>query len=217
MPEPATDQRHDREPPLDLRPAAAAEGWTPEWRARLRERDRAALERFYETYVDRVYGYVRRMLSEDHLAEDVTQDIFLHVQRSLHTYDPSRDPGPWVFTIATNKVRDLWRSRRHKEAQLEASLDDEEPRLQPVSSDRGPLPALENEELGRELARAIDGLPAGMRETLVLRAYEGLSFEEIGRMIGRNETAARKRYSRALVELRGALERYAGAKGGGPA
>ena len=182
----------------------------PEIRAKLPQRDRAALERFYEVFFDRVYGYVRRMLTEDHLAEDLTQDVFMHIQRSIHTYDPARDPGPWVFTIAANKVRDFWRSRRQRGASLESSLDDEERRLQPPSKDPGPLPELEKEELGRELSRAIDQLSPGMRETLVLRYFEGLSFAEIGARIGRNETAVRKRYSRALGDLREALARYVG-------
>src|SRR6185369_6358011 len=110
VPEPILDRRREPQPPAEAFPAGFGE--------RLRDRDPAALERLYEVYFDRVYGYVRRMLSEDHLAEDVTQDIFMHLQRSIHTYDPSRALSPWVFTIATNKVRDFWRSRRHKEAQL---------------------------------------------------------------------------------------------------
>ncbi|HEV8111157.1 MAG TPA: RNA polymerase sigma factor [Planctomycetota bacterium] len=179
-----------------------------ELRERLPKRDREALERFYEIYFDRVYGYVRRMLGEDHLAEDVTQDVFMHIQRSVHTYDPARDPGPWVFTIAANKVRDFWRSRRHKDASLETSLDDEERRLETPAKEPGPLPTLEDEEMKRELSRAIDTLSPGMRETLVLRYFEGLSFDEIGTKIGRNETAVRKRYSRALADLREALDRY---------
>ena len=187
-----------------------------ELRAKLPARDRRALERFYELFFDRVYGYVRRMLGEDGIAEDVTQDVFMHIQRSIHTYDPAREPGPWVFTIATNKVRDFWRSRRHKDAHLEASLDDEEHPIQPVARDKGPLPELEREELSRQLSRAIDELAPGMRETLLLRSFEGLSFEEIGTRIGRNETAARKRYSRALGHLRDALERTLG-PGGEPA
>ena len=191
-------------------PAATEAAFSPELRAKLPLRDRAALERFYEFFFDRVYGYVRRMLSEDQLAEDVTQDVFMHIQRSIHTYDPARDPGPWVFTIATNKVRDFWRSRRHKDAQLESSLDDEERRHHAASTAPGPLPELEREELSRELSRAIDELSPGMRETLVLRYFEGLSFEEIGSRIGRNETAVRKRYSRALGDLREALARYMG-------
>src|SRR5262249_12794056 len=150
--------------------------------------------RFYELYFDRVYGYLRRMLGEEQLAEDVTQDVFMHIQRAIHTYDPSRAPGPWVFTIATNKLRDHWRSRRHKDLQLEATIDDEERRAEPLAKDRGPLPALEEAELSRELSRAIETLSPPMRETLLLRYFEGLSFEEIGERIGRNETAVRKRY-----------------------
>jgi len=183
---------------------------SPELRAQLPRRDPEALARFYETYFDRVYGYLRRMLGEDQLAEDVTQDVFMHIQRSIHTYDPSRDPGPWVFTIATNKVRDFWRTRRHKEAGLEASLDDEERKFRAPSRDPGPLPELEREEMSRELSKAIDELAPGLRETLVLRAIEGLEFAEIGERIGRNETAVLKRYSRARGDLREALARYMG-------
>ena len=75
-------------------------------------------------YFDRVYGYVRRLVGEDSLAEDVTQDVFLHLQRSFRSYDPARELSPWVFTIATNKVRDHWRSRRHRDALAERTLDD---------------------------------------------------------------------------------------------
>jgi RNA polymerase sigma factor (sigma-70 family) len=221
VPEPDPDQHPDPtvrfERPAGMPavvPEAVREELSLEFRAKLPHRDREALERFYEIYFDRVYGYLRRMLGEDHLAEDVTQDVFMHIQRSIHTYDPARAPGPWVFTIATNKLRDHWRSRRHKDAQLVSSLDDEAPRLHPPSKTRGPLPSLENAELSRELSRAIDTLSPGMREALVLRYFEGLSFEEIGERIGRNETAVRKRYSRALEDLREALDRYVvGGKG----
>jgi len=180
----------------------------PELRAKLPRRDPEALARFYEIYFDRVYGYLRRMLGEDQLAEDVTQDVFMHIQRAIHTYDPARAPGPWVFTIAANKLRDHWRSRRHMDALLDATIDGEGRRVEPQAKDRGPLPALEEAELSRELSRAIGTLSPPMREALVLRYFEGLSFEEIGERIGRNEAAVRKRYSRALADLRVALERY---------
>ena len=205
MSEPALDRRRD--------PQASPEVLPADFGARLRDRDPEALARFYQLYFDRVYGYVRRMLAEDHLAEDVTQDVFMHIQRSIHTYDPSRGLGPWVFTIATNKVRDFWRSRRHKDALLESSLDEDDHGFDPPSAGRGPLPQLENAELGAVLSKAVDELPPGLRETLVLRYFEGLEFAEIGERVGRNETAVRKRYSRALEALRGSLEKYAGARG----
>ncbi|WP_419191124.1 RNA polymerase sigma factor [Saltatorellus ferox] len=166
----------------------------------------AALEAFFDHYFGRVYGFIRRLVREEHLAEDLTQDVFLHVQRSLPGYDPTRPLSPWVYTIATNKVRDLWRSRRHQEERHMQSLDADEdgsPHL-PSQGDR-PSDALEANEVRDEVRAAIEALPEMLRATFVLRFYEGLSFEEIGRMVDRNEPAVRKRYSRALAELREAL------------
>lgn len=208
MPEPAPDQRSDSKAARDGLAGQPRVELPPELRARLPRRDPEALARFYEIYFDRVYGYLRRMLGEDHLAEDVTQDVFMHIQRAIHTYDPARAPGPWVFTIATNKLRDHWRSRRHKDGKLEDTIDGEERRLEPPARERGPLPELESAELARELSRAIETLSPAMREALLLRYFEGLSFEEIAERTGRNETAVRKRYSRALADLREALEKY---------
>jgi RNA polymerase sigma-70 factor (ECF subfamily) len=179
-------------------------------RERLRDRDPEALERFYLVFFDRVYGYVRRLLREEHLAEDVTQDIFMHVQKSLPSYDPNRELRPWVFTIATNKVRDYWRSRRHKDSRRELSVDDEAGADIAVSKQRGPIEEIEFGEVSAAVAQAIDEMPEIMRSTFVLRYYEGLSFEAIGRMVDRNETAIRKRYSRALDELRQRLALFVG-------
>jgi RNA polymerase sigma-70 factor, ECF subfamily len=196
-----------------------AEERDPDFLRRLRARDRTALGRFYELFFDRVYGYVRRMLGEDHLAEDVTQEVFVHIQRSIATYDPARELSPWVFAIATNKVRDHWRSRRHHDKLRETSFDADDAdgekggrRPEPADGRRGPLLELVGSEMRATLNAAIDALPAGMRETLVLRWFEELSFEDIGRIIERNETAARKRYSRALEELRNALEKHVEAR-----
>lgn len=175
-------------------------------RVGLTTREPAALERFFELYFDRVYGYVRRLLRQEHLAEDVTQDIFMHIHRALPRYDPERDLRPWVFTIATNKVRDHWRSRRHQDSRSEISADDAEGgsfEVHPaVARERRPDECLLAGELSDQVAAAIEELPESMRETLVLRYYEGLSFAEIGALMDRNEVAIRKRYSRALEELR---------------
>ena len=199
--------------------STAARGRGPEFSRefleRLRARDAEALGRFYEAFFDRVYAYVRRMLREEHLAEDVTQDIFMHIHRSLESYDPARDLRPWVFTIATNKVRDFWRSRRFHDTQRESSIDDDGGGLQVASSERGPALWLENQELGKTLAEAVERLPEGMRTTLVLRYFEGLSFEAIGEMLDRNEAAVRKRYSRALEELRKQLAKHIQSPEGG--
>lgn len=189
---------------------------------RLRRADRDALGRFYELYFDRIYGYVRRMVGEDTLAEDLTQDVFLQLQRSFSSFDPSRELSPWVFTIASNKLRDHWRSRRHGDGLRETSLDEEStdglPLVrEPTDPRGGPLTHLVDSELRELLSAAIDALPSGMREAFVLRWHEDLSFEDIGRIVQRNETAVRKRYSRALEELRAVLEQRARTSLGGNA
>ena len=212
------------DPSTEVRPTAAG-GDADEHRqeldsetlVRLRDLDPDALAAFYEAYFDRLYGYVRRMVGEDHLAEDVTQDIFMHIHKSLPSYDPERALRPWVFTIATNKVRDFWRSRRHRDTLRETSYD--EPDMPPVGASQEPIPdrVLENKELGTMLGSAIERLPEGMRTTLMLRYFEGLSFEAIGEIVDRNEAAVRKRYSRALEELRRELGQMPDLQGRGEA
>ncbi len=172
-------------------------------------RDSGALGRFYELYFERIHGYVRRMVGDETLAEDVTQDVFVHLQRAIPTFDVTRELSPWVFTIATNKVRDLWRSRRHQFEGRATSLDDgdEDGRVREAVDGRpGPVLELEADELRATLDAAVEALPAGLRAAFVLRWQEELEFDDIGRILERNETAARKRYSRALAELRRILE-----------
>ena len=175
----------------------------PELREALARRDPVALARFFDAHFDRVYGYVRRFVADEHAAEDLTQDVFLQVQRALATYDPTRDPRPWLFAIATNKLRDHWRSRRG--AGAEASLDEEELAVPLATSGASAGVRLDGEELALRVRAAIAALPAGLRATTVLRVHEGLSFEEIARVLERNEVAVRKRYSRALAALRESL------------
>lgn len=171
-------------------------------RERLPVRDPEALSIFYETYFDRLYGYVRRMVGEEHLAEDLTQEVFLHLHRHLGSYDPARPLRPWVFTIVTNKVRDYWRSRAHRSGLREVDIEEEEQGVRLPSDARAPDQELVAADLSDRIAEAVEELPESMRSTLVLRYYEGLSFRAIGEIVDRNEAAVRKRYSRALEELR---------------
>lgn len=167
--------------------------------------DPAALALFFDVYFPRLYRYVKSLVKDAHLAEDLTQDVFLQLHRGFKSYDPTRDLRPWVFAVAINRVRDHWRSRAAREASL--TVDDEGGEVQRdvVDESPGPLEPLLVAEDAATVREAVDGLPDSLRETLYLRAFEELSFEEIGRIVGRNEIAVRKRYSRALNELRARL------------
>jgi RNA polymerase sigma-70 factor (ECF subfamily) len=193
-------------PDEDADPGAHLPALTREQRRELPARDPAALARFFDLYFGRVHGYVRRLVPDEHLAEDLTQDVFLNIYRALAEYDPERELSPWVFTIATNRVRDLWRSRAQREGRSEPDLDDEGgDGLERLTRSARPDEILAEGELLERLRRAVDGLPEGLRMTVLLRVYEQLSFEEIGRILGRNEVAVRKRYSRAMEILRSSV------------
>lgn len=183
------------------RPEAGA-ALPEEVRHRLPDRDPEALEVFFDAFFPRIHGYLRRLVADEHLAEDLTQEVFLHLYRALPSYDPARELDPWVFTVTTNKVRDHWRSRRHHDSQREASCESEELAERMPADVEGPdadLLAAENDDAVR---RAVDELPENLRATVLLRVYEGMSFKALAEIFDRTELAIRKRYSRALASLR---------------
>ena len=165
-------------------------------------REPAALEAFFEHYFDRVFSIVARLLGNRTAAEDAAQEVFIKIHRAAHTIDPARDPGPWVATIATNVCRDLWRSAPHRMERRSASLDDT-----PGLADRlttgiaDPERDLLRSERARLVQEAVLELKEDFREVVLLRDYDGRSYEEIAAIVGANESAVRKRYSRALAEL----------------
>lgn len=178
-------------------------GFPSGMRAHLPQRDPTAMARLIDVHGPRAYEYLRGLTQDEHIAEDLTQDVFLRVHRALPGYDPECDPGPWILAIARNRLRDYWRSSREparvdpkEEVELERWHD---PRQAPPES-----LAYEG-ELAVLVRAAIDALPARTRITVSLRVYEGLPFDKIAEVVNREEGAVRKRYSRALATLKGAL------------
>jgi RNA polymerase sigma-70 factor, ECF subfamily len=194
--------------PMSTNQSVAAARMPADWEGFVRElqaHEPEALARFFDLFFDRVYSHVRHMIGDQQLAEDLTQDVFLNVYRRIESYDPQRDILPWLHTIATNKVRDYWRSRRHADSQRETSIDHEDSAQHLPSEADGPALEMETEEVAQRVRQAVASLPAGMRETVMMRAFEGMPFKQIGELLNRNEAAVRKRYSRALDLLQARL------------
>ena len=166
----------------------------------VRRRDPEALAAFFEAHFDRLYNLAFRLVGEHSLAEDVLQEVFLKLHRAAAQLDPERDPAPWLATITRNACREQWRRRRrHVEGKdsIEADLPDASP-----SAEVDTLRAERERRVGRALMR----LPEGLREVVVLRDFHGLAHEEVATVVGAKIAAVRKRYSRALAELRHYLE-----------
>lgn len=184
---------------------ASAPGFPPELRPALRRREPVALAALFEACFDGVYAYLRRLVGEPHGAEDLTQEVFVRVFESLDTYDPGRDPRPWILAIASAQARQYWRRRGGRGTQPDSEMDWEGIDVELPATQAGPVTELTREEARARLEQAVQELPPGLRAAVLLRAWEGLSFESIGAALELSEPAARKRYSRALAHLRGVL------------
>jgi RNA polymerase sigma-70 factor (ECF subfamily) len=168
----------------------------------VRAREPRALAGFFEFSFDRVYSLAARLLGDRTAAEDVTQEVFLKVQRKADRIDPDRDPMAWLAVITYNACRDYWRSRKRQPLGRAASLDGEvvgEDRL--VGMEPDPETRALNRERDRAVQAAISRLPQEMRTVVLLHDYQDLNHDEIGRVIGASHAAVRKRYSRALARL----------------
>ncbi len=178
---------------------------TPAQRRALQAGDPSARSAFFEAYFDPLYQYIWRMVGRAHLAEDLAQDTFMQIQRTFDRYDPARPLKPWVYTIATNLVRDYWRSRQHQESVRQEEWQDTLGRDRLSDGRPSPDETLQSGETGEEVAMAVQELPDSLRDTFVLRFYEELPFADIAAIAERSEVAVRKRFSRALEELRSRL------------
>lgn len=166
--------------------------------ARARDGDPDAIGALYDRYVDRVYAYIRRRVSDPHLAEDLTGEVFLRAIRRLDRFDwRGVDIGAWLLTIARNLVTDHFKSAR---ARFEQAVE-EAPEW---TTEDGPEQAALERDAARALERAMARLSPDHREVLELRFIHGLSVAETASIMGRTEGAIKAlqyRACRALAEL----------------
>jgi RNA polymerase sigma-70 factor (ECF subfamily) len=155
-----------------------------------------AFEELYRRTLPMIRGYFGALAREPARVADLAQECYLQVHRSRATYDPRLPFKPWLFGVARH-VRLLeyrgWRRRPAREVAL---------------SDAGELPvppeveSLADREL---LRRALESVAAGRREALLLHHVYGLSYREVGQVMGTSELGARVRASRGMAELRRVL------------
>jgi len=151
------------------------------------------------THSARVYRLAYRLTGNPHDAEDLTQEVFVRVFRSLSRYTPGTFEG-WLHRITTNLFLDL--VRRRARIRFDALPDDAE-RL--VSGDRGPAQLYDDTHFDHDVQAALDALPPDFRAAVVLCDLEGLSYEEIAATLGIKIGTVRSRIHRGRSQLRAAL------------
>ncbi|MGI8761070.1 MAG: RNA polymerase sigma factor SigE [Jatrophihabitantaceae bacterium] len=151
-------------------------------------------------HADRVYRLAYRLAGNRADAEDLTQETFVRVFRSLAEYTPGTFEG-WLHRITTNLFLDL--VRRRQRIRFDALPDDAGDKL--ASRESGPEQAYEQMNLDPEIQGALDALPADFRVAVVLCDLEQLSYEEIAATLGIKVGTVRSRIQRDGVLLRQAL------------
>ncbi len=152
----------------------------------------------------RVYRLAYRLTGNRHDAEDLTQDVFVRVFRSLDTYSPGNFNG-WLHRITTNLFLD--RVRRGAKIRMDGFTDGAEERL--PSREAGPHTAFHDAEFDSDIETALAGLPEEFRVAVVLCDVEGLSYEEISEVLGVKIGTVRSRIHRGRTQLRAALSHRA--------
>ncbi|HEU5270745.1 MAG TPA: RNA polymerase sigma factor SigE [Jatrophihabitans sp.] len=152
------------------------------------------------THADRVYRLAYRLSGNRADAEDLTQETFVRVFRSLADYTPGTFEG-WLHRITTNLFLDM--VRRRQKIRFDALAEDASDRL--ASTEPGPERAYEQNNLDPDVQHALDALPADFRAAVVLCDLEGLTYEEIALTLNIKVGTVRSRIHRGRVLLREAL------------
>ncbi|MDR3036769.1 MAG: RNA polymerase sigma factor SigE [Kitasatospora sp.] len=168
----------------------AAKGWTP-----------PSWEEIVSTHSGRVYRLAYRLTGNQHDAEDLTQEVFVRVFRSLSTYTPGTFEG-WLHRITTNLFLDT--VRRKQRIRFDALGDDAAERL--PSKEPTPHQHFNDTHFDADVQQALDTLAPEFRAAVVLCDIEGLSYEEIAATLGVKLGTVRSRIHRGRSHLRKALQ-----------
>ena len=173
---------------------SAVDGVVPEWTP-------PSWDDLVRQHSSRVYRLAYRLTGNQHDAEDLTQEVFVRVFRSLSSYTPGTFEG-WLHRITTNLFLDMARRRQRIRFeglgdQAVGLLRDDEPT---------PAQAFDARHLDTDVQQALEALAPEYRAAVVLCDIEGLSYEEIAATLGVKLGTVRSRIHRGRAQLRAALD-----------
>jgi len=159
--------------------------------------ERPSLREIYEAHFGYLWHVVRRLGGRDRDLEDLVHDVFIVVQRRLHTYDPDRPLKPWLFGVAFRVVSDYRRRASFQREQTGVVRE-------PMDERRTPLEQAEAREARAMVAEALDALPPEQRVVCVMHLIEEHTIPEISDALGvsHNTLYSRLRLGRARFEAK---------------
>ncbi len=176
--------------------------------ARLTAGDDAGLNALMDRHAERLFHYLLRQLNNETDAADLAQETFVRVYQHRDHFRPETNFSTWLYTIATNLLRDRFRWRkRHPQVSLDAD-DEETAALKDALPGTSPSPSDQSvtNERAAAVRNAVASLPEDLRTVVILSEYEGLPHAQIATVLNCSAKAVESRLYRARAHLRQRLE-----------
>ncbi len=154
-----------------------------------------AFEQLYERHSSKVYGYLKKRLSDSKTVEDVFQGTFMKLHQSRQRYDASFPFVPWLFTVCRSVMTDTLRKQSRAPETVHGDFDI-------LTSNIPDLVDPPGSEKGERAIPELSALPPTQRNALELRYSQDLSFEEIAKRLKTSPANVRQLISRAVRKLR---------------
>lgn len=172
-----------------------------------------AFDELISKWQDKIYSYAFRMIKNEDDAADITQDVFIKFYNTLPNYREQCSLKTWLFTLASNEVKNFWNSKVYKKGRATNSMDehekDENRNVMQIPSDNpSPRVSASENEFVLHLETQLAALKEESREVLLLCFKEQLSYEEIANVLTINIGTVKSRIARAREELKYRMERY---------
>lgn len=179
--------------------------------AGLQRGEEAAYQQLVEKYQDLVYNTALGVVQNAEDAEDVAQEVFIQVFKSIHSFKAEAKLSTWLYRITTTRALDLLRAKKSKKRfgllkRLWDNGSGEEPVVE-VKEFNHPGVELERKEDAAKLFKAIAELPENQKVAFVLHKLEGLSYQEVSEAMGNSVPAVESLMHRAKLNLKKALEK----------
>lgn len=175
---------------------------------RVKGGDMGAFESLVEMHQNAVIGTVAKMLGSPTEAEDIAQQVFVRIWKSAPRYEPQAKFTTWMFTITRNLVFNEVRRRKRKPTVSQDEREEDSNRLAEDTHATAPDEDLLHTELEAAVDKAIADLPEKQRLAVVLRRYEEMPYDEIGKVLSMSVPAVKSLLFRARTQLKEELQKY---------
>jgi len=152
-------------------------------------------------YKDKIYNTAYRYLADYQEAQDITQECFVSVHKNIRKFREESSLSTWIFTITVNLCKNKLKSAEHRNHEKTLSI------IEKALDVRGnPAAFVEKKEFETRIQAELERLPVDMKEAVILRDIEQLSYEEISKILNIDLGTVKSRLHRARLQLHDALK-----------